>query len=137
MGWMLLMLGLATPEHAAAQLPTPTLSSPSNGASGVSTTPFLDWGTVLGATVYRVFVHRSRTTLENIGPTQTSCSGCAVNTTTSSSRYTVPSSLRLSTSTRYYWMVRAGSSTAGSPNSSIWSFTTEAGSLPPPTLSSP
>ncbi len=104
--------------------------SPPNGEINVSTTPTLDWGNVTGATIYRIFVHTDPSVLQGISPTQTSCSGCVINTTTSNDAYTVPSSLELASSTTYYWMVRAGSSTAGSLNSAIWSFTTEAGALP-------
>ena len=132
--WTLLFCGVA--DAAWAQLPTPTLVSPANGATGVSTTPLLDWSAVTGASTYRVFVSASQSTLSGLSATATTCSGCVVNTTTSSSSYTVGSGV-LSNSTTYYWMVRAGGASGGSLNSSIRSFTTVAGSLPTPTLVSP
>ena len=112
------------PSLCYASLPTPQLHTPDNGESGIGTRPTLDWHNVTGASTYRVFVATSSSTLSALGPTDKVCSACWINDTTSLSRFTIPSSKTLTNGKRYYWMVRAGSATAGSPNSAIRSFIT-------------
>jgi pimeloyl-ACP methyl ester carboxylesterase len=136
--WMVLLCW-ASAQTAWAQLPTPSLVSPANGATGISITPLLDWSTVTGATKYRLFVATSQSTLSALGPTTTTCSGCVLNReilSGSTSQYQVQASEALANGTTHYWMVRAENTTAGSPNSAIRSFTTAA-ALSAPTLTSP
>jgi Tol biopolymer transport system component len=91
----------------------PTLSSPSNGATGISTSPTLSWNASSGATSYRLQVSTSNafstTVFDQSGITATSrlVSGLLNNTT-------------------YYWRVNACNAGGTSGWSSIWSFTTAA-----------
>lgn len=93
----------------------PTLSSPANGATGVSTSPTLVWNASSGATSYRLQVSTSSSfstlTFDQSGITSTSqvVSG-------------------LANSTTYYWRVNASNSAGTSAWSSVWSFTTAASS---------
>ncbi len=118
-------------------LSTPNLTSPPNGASNQSKTPSLHWNSVSGANIYRVFVAKSSSTLNNLSDTDTFCSGCEVNDTTSSSSYNIRSG-ELNGGTQYFWMARAGNTSGGgSKNSSVWSFTTSQDTLSTPNLTSP
>jgi subtilisin family serine protease len=89
----------------------PTLSSPANGATGVSTSPTLSWSASTGATSYRVQVSTSSTfstlTRDVSGITTTST------TVTGLSRYT-----------RFYWRVNATNAYGTSSWSSVRYFTT-------------
>jgi len=105
--------------------PAPTLSSPANGATGVSIPATLSWNASSGASSYRVQVSTasdfSTLTYDQSGitSTSTSVSGLAANTL-------------------YYWRVNASNAGGTSAWSATWSFTT--GSVAPPaapTLSSP
>jgi hypothetical protein len=97
----------------------PSLSSPTNGQTGVSTRSTLSWSDSRGATRYDVYLGTSspppivapdlETTSYPAGP--------------------------LSAGTKYYWEVMAANNT-GSTASSTYSFTT-ASPPPPPTLVSP
>ena len=103
---------------------TPTLSSPANGATGVSTTPLLDWTDAAGATSYDVQV--------------CSDSGCAsvvrsANPTTS--QWTV--SPVLSTGVTYYWRARANNACGNGSWTGTWSFTTVCPVPATPSLVSP
>jgi hypothetical protein len=104
----------------------PSLSSPSNGATGVSMTPTLQWNAPSGASSYQVQVATSSlfTTIvfDQSGITNTQ----------------VTVSPALSPSTQYYWRANATNAYGTSDWSSTWSFTT-APCTPPaaPTLSSP
>ncbi len=104
----------------------PTLSSPSNGATNVSTNPTLSWNVSTGATSYGVQVS-----------TDPSFSATVVNqsniTTTS---YAVSG---LTGNTTYYWRVNATNAGGTSAYSATWNFTTAAVVSPPtaPTLASP
>jgi hypothetical protein len=107
--------GIAASNIAKYSIPTvpsaPTLASPSNGATGISTSPTLTWNAVTGATGYELQVSTSSgftTTVVN----QTSLT----NTSYSASG--------LSNSTLYYWRVRAKNSAGTGSYSSVWSFTT-------------
>ncbi|RCK75921.1 MAG: Alkaline serine exoprotease A precursor [Ignavibacteriae bacterium] len=108
---LLYTLFSSTPTPPAA----PTLSSPANGATGVSTSPTLVWNASSGATSYRLQVSTSSSfstlTFDQSGITATSqaISG-------------------LANSTTYYWRVNASNSAGTSAWSSVWSFTTAASS---------
>jgi subtilisin family serine protease len=102
-----------------AALPAPALSSPPNGASGVSLTPALSWSASSGATSYDVYLGTS------------SSPPLAANTTG-----TTYAPGTLSGGTLYYWRVVAKNST-GSSSSTTWSFTTQGSAPPAPTLVSP
>lgn len=106
---LLYTLFSAAPTPPAA----PTLSSPANGATGISTSPTLVWNSSSGATSYRLQVSTSSSfstlTFDQSGITSTSqvVSG-------------------LANSTTYYWRVNASNSAGTSAWSSVWSFTTAA-----------
>ena len=85
---------------------TPTLSSPANGAAGVSLKPTLNWGVSSGATSYDVHFGTSP------------APGLVTNTTATS--YTPAT---LTSNTTYYWQIVAKNS-GGSASSAIFSFTT-------------
>ncbi len=98
---------------------TPTLVSPADGDSGLSTTPTLSWGSVTGATSYRVqvctdpacssVVRKATRKLGRTGPTQ----------------WTVWPAL--AKHKRYSWRVQASSACGTSGWSSTHSFTTGLG----------
>jgi hypothetical protein len=102
----------------------PTLSSPSNGATGVSTNPTLSWNASTGATSYQLQVSTSSTfsttVVDQIGITGTS--------------YPVSG---LANNTLYYWQVNATNAGGTSSYSSTWSFTTIVAAPAVPTLASP
>ncbi|MCX6132225.1 MAG: DUF5050 domain-containing protein [Ignavibacteriales bacterium] len=89
----------------------PTLASPVNSATGVSTSPILSWGASSGATSYELQVSTnssfSSTVLDQSGITATS--------------YSVTG---LSGGTQYYWRVNATNAAGTSAWSSTSSFTT-------------
>ena len=102
----------------------PALSAPSNGATGVSTTPTLSWSASTGAANYTVQVS-----------TDPNFSSTLVNATTASSTYAATG---LAGNTTYYWRVNAQNSAGTSTWSQVWSFTTlNSVSLVAPVLSSP
>lgn len=103
-------------------LPAPNLSSPSNGASNVSTTPTFTWSVVSGATSYRILVGTSLSGLPT-DPTADTGSGLVINATPTGTSYT-PASGILSEGTTYYWEVHARSPSQYGTWSSKWSFTT-------------
>jgi hypothetical protein len=107
----------------------PSLQSPTNGASGASCTPVLDWSDSTGATTYTVQVSVS-----------SDFSSTVVNQTVSSSQYTIPAGT-LTSFTTYYWRVNASNVNGTSGWSSVWNFTTGdcgGATVPnPPTLISP
>ena len=96
----------------------PTLTSPANGATGVSASASLSWSSASGATSYDVYFGAS--------------SSPPLLTNTTSLSYG-PS---MAAGTLYYWKIVAKNS-SGSTSSSIWSFTTAAATLQSPTLISP
>ncbi|MGA9364840.1 MAG: LamG-like jellyroll fold domain-containing protein [Bacteroidota bacterium] len=104
--------------------PPPTLLAPSNGATGISTSPTLSWNSSTGATSYRLQV----STDTSFSPTVFDQSGI---TTTS---YSVSG---LANSTTYYWHVNASNEGGPSAWSSTWSFTTLGPAPPAPTLLAP
>jgi len=91
----------------------PSLLSPPNGATGVSTTPTLDWSDVTGATSYDVQVC-SDSGCTNVVRSQTGLTA---------SQWTV--SPALNNGTTYYWRARAVNSCGAGPWSATWSFTTQ------------
>jgi hypothetical protein len=103
-------------------LSAPTLSSPSNSATGVSVNPALSWFSVANATGY---VIQYSTASDFSSYTET--------TSTSTSK----SLSGLSYSTTYYWRVKATNGSIQGPWSSNWSFTTQAVTLSTPSLVSP
>ena len=103
----------------------PALSSPSSGATGVSSTPTLDWGDVSGATSYDVQVC-----------SDSGCLSLAGSANVSSSQWTV--SPALNSNTNYYWRARGNNTCGSGPWSSIRGFITAGCAVPgKPALSSP
>ena len=99
--------------QATTLLPPPSLSSPVNGATGVSTTPTFSWSSVSGATHYWLAVATSDSALPT-DPNSATCSGCVISKTSLTSTsytHTAP----LAERTTYYWVVQAykWDSTAG------------------------
>ncbi len=89
----------------------PTLASPPNGATGVSTSATLSWNASTGATSYALQVS-----------TSSDFSALVVNQTgIVSTSYTGSSLLN---NTTYYWRVNATNAGGTSAWSSVWSFTT-------------
>jgi hypothetical protein len=109
-----------------ATLPAPTLTSPANGATDVSTTASFSWTAVTGNAGYRILVAPTQAALPT-DPAVGTCGGCVIGMTTSTgvNSYT-PGASALAASTTYYWEVQALSSSSGLYGtwSSIWSFTT-------------
>src|SRR5262249_41464927 len=108
-----------TATITASTLPPGTVSSPSpaNGATGVSTTPFLTWSAT-GATSYDV-------QLGTINPPPQVSTGQA-------SASFAPGTLTASTT--YFWRIVAHNN-AGATAGPIWSFVTSSGggnAVPPP-----
>ncbi|MBZ0204311.1 MAG: T9SS type A sorting domain-containing protein [Ignavibacteria bacterium] len=90
----------------------PTLVSPSDGATGVSVTPLLDWSTVTSASTYGVQV----STNPNFTAILINQSGLT------SSQYSVPGGLN--NNTTYFWRATAANGLGTSPFSTIRFFTT-------------
>jgi uncharacterized protein (TIGR03437 family) len=105
----------------AVNLPAPTLLSPSNGATGVSTATSFSWSAVSGAASYRILVATSAGALPS-DPTASTCS-CVVNDTPAG---TSDAPAGLQPNTTYYWEVHARSAAEFGTWSSIYSFTTAA-----------
>jgi hypothetical protein len=105
-------IDMATKGGAVTPPQAPTLASPANGTTGVSTSPSLGWTVSSGAMWYRLQVSlRSgfdTTTVDQNGITSTSylISGLANDAT-------------------YYWRVNASNSAGTSPYSAAWSFRTQ------------
>jgi len=93
----------------------PTLTSPSSGSTGESTSPTLSWGTVTGAATYTILVSTSTSFTTTIW-SQTDVAGLSA------------SASGLANSTMYYWEVNATNAGGTGIWSSVWSFTTGPGS---------
>src|SRR5207245_4397401 len=70
----------------ANALAAPTLTSPANGASGISTGTSFSWTAVSGATSYRIMVAISRGEVRT-QVTSGTCSTCIINDTPSGTTY--------------------------------------------------
>jgi len=108
------------------ETPTPALSSPANGLTGVPVNPTLVWSNVSGASSYDVRVC-----------SDSACSSIVASSSVSVSQWQV--SPALNPGTTYWWQVRANKSCAGSW-STTRSFTTICSAPSPPgtpNLSSP
>jgi hypothetical protein len=94
----------------------PSLLSPANGATGISTTTLLDWSDVPGAAFYEVQVCAD------------SACGTVVRSQTglTASQWTVSPALAFGTT--YYWRVRAASACTTGAWTVSWNFMTQ----PPP-----
>jgi hypothetical protein len=93
----------------------PSLSGPADGASNTSILPTLSWGSVSGATTYRVQV----STVSDFTTT-------VINTTSSLTSYTTTA---LSANTLYYWRVRGENTVNQGPYATARSFTTGSGTF--------
>jgi hypothetical protein len=110
-------------------LPAPSLSSPSNGATGVSTPPTFSWSAVSGANYYWLAVATSLSAL----PTNTNaqgCPGCVISKPSLTGTSYTPSAGTLSGSTIYYWEVQGYAATGSTVTeegqfSSQWIFETQ------------
>lgn len=101
-------------EGTTMPLPlAPTLLLPTNGATGVSIVPTLDWNDVLSATSYKVQVASdslfTSIVLDSSG--------------ISTSQFVVPSS-KLSNNTKYYWRANATNPVGTGAWSTVWNFIT-------------
>ncbi len=118
--YSLIVTGPPPPPPAA-----PVLLTPANGATGVSTSPTLSWNASSGASTYEVQVSTSPTftTLVSDQPGLTGTSTTVAG---------------LASTTLYYWRANATNAGGTSGWSTVFSFTTGAGSPPAaPTLVSP
>ncbi len=97
----------------------PSLNSPSNGSTDISTSPTLTWNSSTGATSYSLQVSTSSSFNSFV---------LNLNNITSNSNQLT----NLSENTKYYWRVNAQNSSGTSSWSSIYSFTTQ-GIITPPT----
>ena len=101
---------------------TPSLTSPSNGATGVSLTPTFQWTASSGTSPITYTLQIS--TSSNFSPLIFSTSGI------STTSYTLPSG-NLTNGITYYWRVQATNSCGNSNFSSTYYFTTVAACNPP------
>jgi len=100
----------------SSSLPSaPGSPSPASGTINVSTAPALSWAASSGATSYDVY----------FGTT----SSPSLKGTVTGASYSPGT---LGNNTAYYWKVVA-KNTSGSTSSAVWSFTTDAPTVPPPT----
>ena len=128
-------------------LPAPILSGPSNGATGISTTPTFSWSSVSGANRYWLICSTSSADLPT-DPNATSCPNCVtfgLSGNTDQTSYTPPTAFpyggtarTLNAGTTYYWKVQGWNTSGAQGNySSVRSFTTAVALLPAPMLSGP
>jgi hypothetical protein len=101
----------------------PTLASPSNGATGVSSSPMLSWNASPGATSYALQMS-----------TSADFSSLVVNQSGIVGTWNVVSLLN---NTTHYWRVNAMNVAGTSSWSSVWSFTTIVAAPSTPILNSP
>ena len=100
--------------------PVPTLSTPLNHATGVTTAPTLIWNSSTGATSYNL----------QVSTTANFLSGLIIDITGIIGTSHPISALTFNTT--YYWHVSASNFVGPSAFSSTSDFKTEAGPLPPP-----
>lgn len=105
--------------------PPPTLQFPSNGATGVSLTPTLNWSDVFGATAYRVQVS-----------TSPAFGTLIIDETVSVSQYSVPPGV-FGGGVQYFWRVYSINIGGQGPHSVIFNFTTQPGLPAAPLLLTP
>lgn len=111
---------------SSSNLPAPTLLTPANGATGVSTAPAFSWSAVTGNAGYRILVAPSASDLPT-DPSSDSCPLCVIDQTTTGTSYAPTSAL--AAGTVFYWQVHAltpPSNPGYGTWSSIFSFTTNA-----------
>ncbi|MDQ3019456.1 MAG: T9SS type A sorting domain-containing protein [Bacteroidota bacterium] len=101
----------------------PILTSPSNGSTGISLTPLLDWNNVSNAARYRIQLSVDSNFINNI----------INDSTITVSQYEVPSAL-LNFNTKYYWRVNGINEAGTGLWSLMWNFTTTTSSIPPAPL---
>ncbi|MBS1513809.1 MAG: T9SS type A sorting domain-containing protein [Bacteroidetes bacterium] len=110
----------------SASLPAaPTLITPSNGATGVSTSPAFDWFDVAGATSFRLQV----STNSGFAPVLYDSANISL------SQLNFPAVLQ--NATTYYWRVSASNTAGTGQYSTSYSFTTSVAPPAAPTLFSP
>ena len=97
----------------------PVLTSPANGAAGVSVTPSLSWNAVGGATTYGLQV----STDPNFGTYKVNQTGITGTSYTASG---------LSNGVRYYWRVNAANAGGTSAWTTAWNFTVSSSAPAPP-----
>lgn len=102
----------------------PTLSSPGNGATGVSASPTLSWNSSTGAVSYRLQVSTDST----FAATLYNSSGIVATTASLGG---------LAYLTKYFWRVNATNAAGTSSWSAVWKFTTVISPPPAPILASP
>ncbi len=103
----------------------PLLTSPTNGSSNISLTPTLSWGTVTGATSYKIQI----STVSNFSVITDSA-------TTGAISYVVPSG-KLQASSSYFWRVNANNPAGTSAYSFVFNFSTVLNPPAAPQLISP
>ena len=111
-------------EEISAPPSAPTLISPTNNATAITTTTTLSWNSSNGAASYRLQVSTNSNFSTNFFDQS--------NITTTSQQVT-----GLGYSTLYYWRVNASNNDGTSDWSSVWSFTTQGTAPGIPTLLSP
>jgi len=119
-------------------LPAPTLTFPTNGASGVALSPTFTWSAVAGNAGYRIMIASSPADLPT-NPATSICSACTVVDMTGQNSTSYPPSGPLSEGT-YYWQVQAIepiSSSGVAAWSNVFTFTTTGGTLTAPMLTAP
>ncbi len=104
----------------------PTLSSPTNGATGLATALTVSWSTSTGATTYAAQV----STISTFASTVSNQTGLVATSAAVGG---------LANGATYYWRANATNTAGTSAWSSVWSFTTIVAVVPPaaPTLSTP
>jgi hypothetical protein len=104
--------GFSTPRSFTTFVASPTLATPSNGATGVQLPPRLRWMKSTGAIGYHV----------QVATNSSFASGVVTNDSSLVDTTTVVNGL--ANSTTYYWRVKVRDGGAGGPFSTAWSFTT-------------
>ena len=129
-------LVMAWNTSTTGNLPAPTLSAPTNGATGVALSPAFSWTPVSGNAGYLIMIATTPADLPT-NPATNTCSACTLVATTPTAPYSPSPALAQGT---YYWQVQAmepSTSTGVAAWSSVFTFTTTGGTLTAPTLSAP